>query len=100
MTAGKTRVRPVTVVAVQWLDRLPSGAVIVIALFVGLAPFVPEPHLWEKLNMLAGGTLARPIDVLDLVWHGSPLVLLALKLARVATIKRAPAIPRSTPPPS
>jgi hypothetical protein len=52
------------------------------ALFLGLAPFYPEPHLLEKLKMLAAGTLSRPIDIFDLLMHGTPLVLLLLKLAR------------------
>jgi hypothetical protein len=35
--------------------------------------------------MLAAGTLSRPIDVFDLLYHGAPWVLLALKLARMAS---------------
>ncbi|MBI3574715.1 MAG: RND transporter [Gammaproteobacteria bacterium] len=50
------------------------------ALLLGLAPFMPEPHLWEKLKMLAAGTLTRPIDIFDLLLHASLPVLLALKL--------------------
>lgn len=46
---------------------------------VGLAPFVPQPHVWEKLQMLADGRLTRPIDILDLLFHGLPWVLLILK---------------------
>jgi hypothetical protein len=65
------------------LDRFPVGIFVVLALTLGLAPFLPEPHVWEKLKMLAAGTLARPIDVVDLLWHAFPWVLLALKLARV-----------------
>jgi hypothetical protein len=53
------------------------------ALLLGLAPFVPEPHLWEKLKMLVAGTLSRPIDIFDLFLHGTPVVLLALKLLRM-----------------
>mgnify|MGYP000585578667 CR=1 FL=1 len=49
----------------------------------GLAPFAPEPHVWEKLKMLAAGTLHKPIDIFDLVLHGTPWVLLMLKLYRV-----------------
>lgn len=67
----------------RWLDRIPLVAIAALALFLGLAPFTPEPHLWEKLNMLAAGTLTRPIDIFDLVWHAAPLVLLALKAARM-----------------
>ncbi|WP_263338880.1 MULTISPECIES: RND transporter [Albidovulum] len=52
------------------------------ALTLGLAPFVPEPHLWEKLKMLAAGTLVRPIDIFDLVLHAAPWAILIAKLAR------------------
>ena len=37
--------------------------------------------------MLAAGTLARPIDIFDLVYHAAPWLLLAVRLARAA---RAP----------
>ncbi len=63
----------------KWLDRLPWFPLATAALLLGLAPFVPEPHLWEKLKMLGAGTLARPIDIFDLVMHGTPAALLALK---------------------
>jgi hypothetical protein len=65
-----------------WLDRVPTAGLAVAALALGLAPFVPEPHLWEKLKMLAAGELSRPIDIFDLCMHGGPVVLLAVKLVR------------------
>jgi hypothetical protein len=58
-----------------------------VAVLLALAPFVPEPHLWEKLKMLAAGTLSRPIDIFDLFLHAAPLVLLIAKLVRVAQQK-------------
>ena len=67
-----------------WLDRIPLWILVAVALTLGLAPFVPEPHVWEKLKMLAAGTLSRPIDIFDLLYHGAPWVLLALKLVRLA----------------
>ncbi len=67
-----------------FLDQIPLNILIIAALLLGLAPFVPEPHLWEKLKMLAGGTLHRPIDIFDLLMHAAPVVLLALKLIRMA----------------
>jgi hypothetical protein len=67
----------------SWLDRIPLGLLVVAALTLGLAPFVPEPHVWEKLKMLAAGSLSRPIDIFDLAIHGAPWVLLALKLLRM-----------------
>ena len=66
----------------DWLDQIPLSIIAMAALLLGLAPFVPEPHLWEKLKMLADGTLSRPIDIFDLFLHGTPVVLLILKLAR------------------
>lgn len=65
------------------IDRMPLLLALIVALTLGLAPFVPEPHLWEKLKMLASGTLTRPIDIFDLVLHGAPWVLLGVKLARL-----------------
>lgn len=53
-----------------------------LALLLGLAPFYPQPHLVEKLGMLAAGTLRRPIDIFDLIWHGWPLVLLGYRVVR------------------
>ena len=67
-----------------WIDRLPLTLFVVAALTLGLAPFAPEPHLWEKLRMLANGELARPIDIFDLILHATPWLLLAIKVIRSA----------------
>lgn len=66
-----------------WLDKLPVAVFIFLALTLGLAPFVPEPHIWQKLKMLIAGTLTRPLDIFDFLWHLAPWVLLVLKLARM-----------------
>ena len=71
----------------SWIDGVPLPILAIVALFLGLAPFVPEPHLLEKVRMLAAGTLRRPIDVFDLVLHGTPVVLLLLKLGRMAYLR-------------
>lgn len=73
----------------HWIDRTELFFFAFAALTLGLAPFVPEPHIWEKLKMLADGTLARPIDIFDLFLHGAPWLLLFVKLGRMATGKRA-----------
>lgn len=65
-----------------WIDRLPLTLFVVAALTLGLAPFLPEPHVWEKIRMLANGELARPIDIFDLILHATPWLLLAIKVAR------------------
>ncbi len=67
------------------IDRLSWPMLIVVALTLGLAPFSPEPHVWEKLKMLADGTLSRPIDIFDLLMHGIPHLLLLAKLLRTLT---------------
>ena len=66
-----------------FLDQLPLNLVILAALTLGLAPFFPEPHLWEKLKMLVAGNLVRPIDMFDLALHATPFVVLLAKLARL-----------------
>ncbi len=64
----------------QWIDKLPWDLLIIGSLTLGLAPFVPEPHLFEKLRMLFQGTLIRPIDIFDLLMHGALPFLLLLKI--------------------
>ncbi|MBR9842808.1 MAG: RND transporter [Rhodobacteraceae bacterium] len=66
----------------KWLDKLSWFEVTLVALLLGLAPFVPEPHIWEKLKMLAAGTLVRPLDWFDMIMHGTPFLVLALKGVR------------------
>ena len=66
----------------SWLDRIPFVPLVMITLMLGLAPFAPEPHAWEKLKMLFDGSLSKPIDIFDLVMHGTPWVLLGLKTVR------------------
>ena len=72
-----------------WLDRIPLNILIIAALLLGLAPFVPEPHLWEKLKMLAAGELVKAIDIFDLLMHGVPVVLLAIRLVRMGMQRSA-----------
>jgi hypothetical protein len=62
------------------LDALPLSVLLIASLTLGLAPFLPEPHIWEKLKMLAAGDLTRPVDLFDFAMHGAPWLLLALKL--------------------
>jgi hypothetical protein len=70
-----------------WLDHLSLGVLLIIALTLGLAPFVPEPHVWEKLKLLAAGELVRPIDIFDLLLHGAPWLLLLAKSVRLALVR-------------
>lgn len=72
----------------KWLDRIPLASLVLMAVLMGLAPFVPQPHLLEKLRMLMAGDLTRPIDIFDLFWHSLFPVLLVLKLIRVSQQKK------------
>lgn len=67
---------------IKLIDRLPLIPLAVVAVFMTLAPVAPEPHLWQKLKMLAAGTLVRPLDVFDLFWHGVWPVLFAVRTYR------------------
>ena len=64
----------------KWLDKIPMGPLVLAAIFMSLAPFKPQPHLWEKLNMLVAGTLVKPIDIFDLFWHSFLIILVMIKL--------------------
>lgn len=69
----------------HWLDKLPLLPVGIGAVLLGLAPFSPQPHLWEKIMMLSSGTLTAPADIFDLLLHAGLPVILALKLIRLAS---------------
>ncbi|TVO77072.1 RND transporter [Sedimenticola selenatireducens] len=66
-----------------WLDEFSLVLIVAACLLLGLAPFTPEPHVWEKLKMLMEGRLIRPLDIFDLLLHGAPFVVLLLKLNRM-----------------
>ncbi len=66
----------------NYIDRIPLGPLAIAAIAMAFAPFVREPHLFEKARMLFSGELSRPIDIFDLFWHSFLLVILAIRLWR------------------
>lgn len=65
----------------RWLlAKIPLIPLLMLTVLLGLAPFSPEPHLWQKLKMLADGTLVQPVDIFDLLMHAAPGIVLLLKL--------------------
>lgn len=70
----------------KFLDRLPWIYLIVAAVLLGSVP-IGQPHLIEKLRMLARGTLRRPLDWFDLFMHGSPILLMIAKAIREIALR-------------
>lgn len=66
----------------SFLDKIPYVFLIIVTIFMILAPFYPMPHVIEKIVMLKNGILKRPIDIFDLFFHLTPFVLLMLKIIR------------------
>ncbi|MCS7036451.1 MAG: hypothetical protein RMJ33_04235 [Saprospiraceae bacterium] len=65
--------------------------VLMLCLTIGLAPFVPEPHLLGKIRWVAGGAVGmQPMDWFDLLMHGFPWLL----LLRLLILKSAAALRR------
>lgn len=57
------------------------------SLTLGLAPFVPEPHLFGKIRWIFGGAVGmKAIDWFDFLLHGTPWLLfvraLIVKIAK------------------
>ncbi len=69
----------------KFLDKIPYTLLIIFTVFMLLVPFRPMPHVAEKLMMLKDGTLSRPIDIFDLLYHLLPLIILLTKLYRDRT---------------
>ncbi len=64
--------------------------VIVLCLSLGLAPFRPEPHVWQKLKWLSnGGDGMGMIDYFDLLLHGTPWILLLILIIQYFLPKKA-----------
>lgn len=67
----------------KFIDNIPVIPLLIVAIFMALAPFVPEPHLVEKIRMLSQGELRKAIDIFDLLWHSFPIILLVIRLMRM-----------------
>lgn len=66
------------------MNNLSWSLIIVACLSLGLAPFFPEPHIWGKLKWIAGGAVGmKPMDWFDVLLHGTPWILLLLKLSLI-----------------
>ena len=72
----------------KFIDRIPLGILVAIAIWMAIAPISPQPHLLEKISMLMAGELVRPLDIFDLFLHGTPQIVLAIKLYRLVKHKR------------
>jgi hypothetical protein len=64
------------------VDKIPIHVLLPLAVIMLLLPFTPQPHVFEKLMMLAAGQLTRPLDIFDLVFHLLPAMLLMIKFMR------------------
>lgn len=54
------------------------------SLTLGLAPFVPEPHIVGKLRWVAGGANGmQAMDYFDLILHVSPWIWLGVSVILV-----------------
>ena len=52
---------------------------LLLSLTLGLAPFSPEPHLWEKIKWVSAGAEGmRLIDWFDLCLHATPWIMLVI----------------------
>jgi hypothetical protein len=58
---------------------------------IGLAPFLPEPHIWGKLKWIYGGANGmQAMDWLDTLLHGFPWLLLIIYGVRKVMDRRSP----------
>lgn len=64
------------------LDKIEYPILIGMAAFMLLTPFTPMPHVLNKMIMLKNGTLTRPLDIFDLIFHLIPSAALVLKVYR------------------
>lgn len=62
--------------------------VALLCLTLGLAPFLPEPHILGKLKWVFGGAVGMQfMDWFDVVLHGFPFILLLRLIVLKITAK-------------
>ena len=56
---------------------------------MGLAPFIPEPHIWGKILWILGGANGMQLmDWGDFIMHGTPwILLLRLLVLKLSSLK-------------
>ena len=64
------------------------GLAVMGSLTLGLAPFVPHPHIWKQLKNLWYGRTMLTMDWLDLLMHGMPWIALFIILGSMAFGKK------------
>lgn len=59
------------------------------SLTLGLAPFTPEPHIWEKIRWIANGEFPMErIYLIDLFLHGTPWLLFVISSIAILLSRR------------
>jgi hypothetical protein len=57
---------------------------LLLSLTLGLAPFVPQPHIIGKIKWVWGGGHGMSfMDVLDLMMHGAPWIYLVFTIVSI-----------------
>jgi len=66
-------------------------SLLLLSLTLGLAPFIPEPHIFGKIQWVLGGAVGmQMMDWLDLLMHGSPWLLFIISSAlRIRTFVKS-----------
>lgn len=55
--------------------------ILLLCLTLGLAPFLPEPHIWGKTRWIMDGARGMAfMDWIDVFFHGLPFLLLFRKI--------------------
>ena len=64
---------------INLIRKLPWTVLIIGSLSLGLAPFTPQPHLFEKIQMLINGELTQTVDIFDFLLHALFPIMLITK---------------------
>lgn len=62
------------------LAKIPMSVLLIVSVFMLVAPVFPEPHLIQKLQWIRDGVSFKWVDIFDVIWHVFPCVFLVLKL--------------------
>jgi len=78
----------------KWLEEIPFVILIAAAILMAALPIEPQPHLLEKMQMFKAGRLTDVVDILDVLWHLFPTLLLLYKIVLFKRKSARPSEPK------
>lgn len=69
------------------LDKLPAWPTVLIAGYLFIKPVLPEPHLWQKIQMFLDGQPMGHIEYIDIAVHTFMGLIFFARVGRMLEVR-------------